>query len=146
MKKILIFFYLLVEVVSLCGCHVYYSGSVINDTKDTLLITTKPSLLTFEKDKHWTKLSAANLSNDDSIFFCKILPFDTLAFSSGPSYSSSIGLIDYLKIERKDRDSIIMASNKDIRKRTEVFNGRFNDQIKIGMKVTDSFFTSKSKK
>lgn len=145
MMKKSVLYYLPIAAIWLCGCHVYYSGFIINNTKDTLIVTTKPSLLSFEK-YGWPELSVENLSKDESVFFCQLLPFDTLAFNAGPSHSSSIGLIDYLKIERKDKDSVIMNSNKAIRKNTIVFNRRFANRVKIGMKVTDSFFTNQSKK
>lgn len=131
MIKNSVLYYLPIAAIWLCGCHVYYTGFIINNTKDTLMVTTKPSLLSFEKPDGWPKLTAENLSKDESVFSCQLLPFDTLAFNSGPSYSSSISLIDYLKIERKDKDSIVMSSNKKIRKRTVVLNKRFVNRIKI---------------
>lgn len=146
MMKISVLYYLPIAAIWLCGCHVYVSGFIINNTKDTLMVTTKPSLLSFEKPYVWPKLSAENLAKDESVFSCQVLPFDTLAFNGGPSYSSSISLIDYLKIERKDKDSVIMNSNKAIRKNTVVFSRRFANRVKLGMKVTDSFFTNQSKK
>lgn len=128
-------FFLLLETL-LTSCHVYYKGFLINNTRDTIMVTTKPSVLIYEKDLNYEELLKKNLEDNDSIFRGLIMPHDSLLFNSGPSYSTSLSLIQYLKIQRKN-DSIIFVSQKSIRENVKVFTRRYN-KVNIGIIITDS--------
>lgn len=102
----------LLIVIMFTGCHVVYTGYVVNETNDTLLITTKPSLLNYYRDEQFEKLEKMNVSQNDSFFQCFVLPHDTLKFNSAPAYGTSLQFIDWLEIRRGNRDKVIFTTQK----------------------------------
>lgn len=100
------------------------------------MVVTKPSLMVFEKDSYYQNLKARNKSNHDSVFITHLLPFDTLYFNSGPSYSTSLSLLEYLKIESQASDIIVLNSNKTVRKNTEILKRGFY-RVLVGIVITD---------
>lgn len=139
MRLNLLYISLLGTSILFLGCHVYYTGIVINNTRDTISITTKPSLLVYERDKHYEKLVQLNTGENHTTFSCFIPPNDSLIFNSGPSYSSTLSVIEYLKINKASKDSLIFISRKTIREHVKVFKRKFN-KVTIGIVVTDSIF------
>ena len=133
---------LITLIILSSSCHVYYSGSIINRTLDTIKVITKPSLLIFQKDSVYQELVERNLENNDSVFICFVKPNDTLKINGGPSYSSALQSLNYLKASRNKGDSIILGSKKEIKRHTEIIEKKIN-RFKIAVIVSDSLFSIK---
>ncbi len=142
MKNKFIVSVLFVSVV-LSGCHLYYNGYIINKTKGPITITTKPSLLLFEKGILSDRLLRQNISENDSEFVCVLLPDDTLIFNSPFAYETAITRLDYLKIKRNLQDSVVMHNEKEIRNYIKRLRRRNFVTFDIGIMVTESFFVNR---